>query len=227
MLEGLEYNFRQPKTYGWIEIKLNDYLINHVWDCVGDARGNHKSKLVGHIDKSLAIEDKNNILFDQLLLPLVNAYGNNWGHGHFNVPIYKKDRPTGGKAWGLTSYSPNNAEFFLDQFWVNYQNKHEFNPIHNHGGVYSFACWLKIPTDYKDQNEIYNAIDANGSFNSAFCFHYTDSLGNIRTTLYEQYPDLEGTMLFFPAALNHEVYPFYNCDEQRISISGNIWLKEK
>ena len=216
--ERLEYNFRQPKTYGWIEIKLNDYLINHVWDCVGDARGSHKSNLVGHIDKSLAIEDKNNILFDQLLFPLVNAYGNNWGHGHFNIPIYKK---------GRTTYNPNNAEFFLDQFWVNYQNKHEFNPIHNHGGVYSFACWLKIPTDYQEQNQVYNAKDANGSFNSAFCFHYTDSLGNIRTTLYEQYPDMEGTMLFFPASLNHEVYPYYECDEQRISISGNIWLKEK
>ena len=37
-------------------------------------------------------------------------------------------------------------------------------------------------------------------------------------------PDKEGTMLFFPAKLQHCVYPFYNCDEDRISISGNIKL---
>ena len=34
----------------------------------------------------------------------------------------------------------------------------------------------------------------------------------------------EGRMLFFPAKLNHLVQPFYNCDKERISISGNIRL---
>ena len=29
-------------------------------------------------------------------------------------------------------------------------------------------------------------------------------------------------MLFFPSKLNHVVYPFYKCDEERISISGNV-----
>ena len=34
----------------------------------------------------------------------------------------------------------------------------------------------------------------------------------------------EGSMLFFPSQLKHQVHPFYNCDETRISISGNIML---
>jgi len=38
-------------------------------------------------------------------------------------------------------------------------------------------------------------------------------------------PDMEGTMLFFPANLKHIVYPFYDCKEERISISGNISLR--
>jgi len=29
-------------------------------------------------------------------------------------------------------------------------------------------------------------------------------------------------MLFFPAEMMHQVYPFYNCEEERITISGNI-----
>ena len=36
--------------------------------------------------------------------------------------------------------------------------------------------------------------------------------------------NLEGIMLFFPSNLNHQVYPFYKCNEKRISIAGNIGL---
>ena len=214
--EELTYYFKEPATYGWIEVSLNDYLIKHIWSCVNDAHDNAKSGLVGHIEKSLRMEDKNHRLFDQLLKPLIIAYGNRWGHQHAKIPIFK--------------YTGDDNDLYvykLEQFWVNYQNKHEFNPVHNHGGVYSFAAWLKIPTDHYEQSQIYNAKDANAPINSAFLFHYTDSLGNMRSTVYEQRPDMEGTLLFFPARLNHEVYPYYECDEQRISISGNIWLQEK
>ena len=34
----------------------------------------------------------------------------------------------------------------------------------------------------------------------------------------------EGTMLFFPSKLLHAVYRYYNCEEERVSISGNVWL---
>ena len=209
--EQVHFEYKYPATYGWIEVKLPPSLIKHIWSCINDAHGNVKPSLVGHIDKSLAIKDKNNILWKQLLSQLVDAYGRKWDHNHYHVPIKNES-----EKWKL----------YLEQMWVNYQNQHEFNPIHNHGGVYSFAAWLKIPTDHHEQNQVYNAKDANGSLNSAFSFHYTDSLGNLRTTIYEQYPNMEGTLLFFPAKLNHGVYPYYECDEQRISISGNLWLRE-
>ena len=51
-----------------------------------------------------------------------------------------------------------------------------------------------------------------------------DILGNFLSHSYEMNPKIEGTMLFFPSQLNHSVNPFYNCDEDRISISGNISL---
>ena len=47
-------------------------------------------------------------------------------------------------------------------------------------------------------------------------------LGNNVSHPYKMSPEMEGTMLFFPSTLNHQVYPFYNCKEERISISGNI-----
>jgi Rps23 Pro-64 3,4-dihydroxylase Tpa1-like proline 4-hydroxylase len=45
--------------------------------------------------------------------------------------------------------------------------------------------------------------------------------------VYEMNPEVEGTMLFFPSKMMHQVHPFYNCDEDRISISGNILLNTK
>ena len=39
---------------------------------------------------------------------------------------------------------------------------------------------------------------------------------------YELSPKDEGRLLFFPGKLKHCVYPFYDCDEERISVSGNI-----
>jgi hypothetical protein len=37
-------------------------------------------------------------------------------------------------------------------------------------------------------------------------------------------PEDEGRMLFFPACLQHMVYPFYGTEEERVTISGNISL---
>jgi hypothetical protein len=47
-------------------------------------------------------------------------------------------------------------------------------------------------------------------------------MGNIRPYAYRLDSSSEGTMLFFPAEMMHQVYPFYNCEEERITISGNI-----
>ena len=47
-------------------------------------------------------------------------------------------------------------------------------------------------------------------------------LGNIAHYDYHLDKTTEGHMLFFPAKLMHTVHPFYNCDKERISISGNI-----
>jgi hypothetical protein len=37
-------------------------------------------------------------------------------------------------------------------------------------------------------------------------------------------PEDEGRILFFPATLQHQVYPFYGTEEERVTISGNIDL---
>ena len=124
---------------------------------------------------------------------------------------------------------PINAEveLYLHDMWVNYQYKHEFNPYHFHGGMYSFVVWMKIPTDWKEQNKLpfLDGVNEDNKKASNFEFEYVDMLGTIKHFGYRLDSSMEGHMLLFPARLQHTVYPFYNCDEERISISGNLWYR--
>ena len=53
---------------------------------------------------------------------------------------------------------------------------------------------------------------------------YTDILGRLRNYWYKLNQSQNGTMLFFPAELQHQVYPFYTSNKNRVSVSGNISL---
>ena len=199
-----------PRVHGWLETKLPKKIMEHLWDCIETARGERWNKhLVGHIEKSFKIEDKNDIFWKEVLLPHLNEYGQSFDHDHTKIPMDGK------------------YETYLNTLWVNYQNKHEFNPYHDHGGLYSFAIWMKIPTYHKEQNELDNTKDNDHSINSTFQFQYIDTLGDVLTSTYEMNPNMEGMMVFFPAKMQHCVNPFYECDEQRISIAGNISLRMK
>ncbi len=203
----------QPRPYGWIECQLNDEEVNHLWDCINTARlGSLKHALIGQIDKSFKFEDKGDWFWNNVLHDLVKIYGKQYGHDHIRIP---------------TAYDTKlNLDPFLKDIWVNYQNAGEFNPIHDHGGGYSFAAWLKNPVEYEDQAKLSNAQGASDSLNNTFTFNYTDLFGRIQTYVYKLGKENENTLVFFPAILKHGVYPFYECDEQRVSISGNIWLRD-
>ena len=112
----------------------------------------------------------------------------------------------------------------MTNFWVNSQRQTEFNPIHNHGGVLSFVIWMKIPTDFREQHEIPFAKESNTPQASDFQFLYTDIMGNVQGHNFLMSDKVEGTMMVFPSTLVHQVYPFYNCDDDRISISGNLYF---
>ena len=125
-------------------------------------------------------------------------------------------------AFNTQPISKNDLPYGLDNFWVNFQKQHEFNPMHNHSGVYSFVVFMKIPTDWREQHEIPFVKESNAPKASDFEFVYTDVMGNVTGYTYCLDSSFEGIMLFFPAEMMHQVYPFYNCEEERITISGNI-----
>ena len=115
----------------------------------------------------------------------------------------------------------------MREFWVNSSRETEFNPTHNHGGVLSFVIWMKIPTEWQDQYEIPFVEESNTPMASDFQFLYTDILGSIQPMSWPMDPEVSGTMVVFPAMLAHQVYPFFESDGTRISISGNLYFSTK
>lgn len=200
--------FQTPPNCGWIEYKLDDEMFQHVWTCIEQTQGkSYKPSLVGQIDSSFQIQDIDDKLWHTVLEPCMYQYTRKWGNSH--IPLITND--------------PMNYK--LDSFWVNYQKQHEYNPSHTHGGVYSFVIFMKIPTDFDEQARCSNSANTRNPYNSSFVITTLDIFGNQRPTIYKMNPDYEGTLLFFPSQLNHMVYPYYNCDEQRITVSGNILAK--
>ena len=193
---------------GWLEIKLPKSVMTKLQSYIKEAKKNpvnHNSNLAGNISESLLIKDKDNWFFQIVLIPLISEFLKSY-------PQYEKS----------TRFLTEDATFCLDDFWVNFQKENEFNPLHNHSGVFSFVIWVKIPTGWKEQHALPISANSNAPKASDFEFQYTSMLGNILHYKYLLDKKSKGEMLFFPSKLMHTVYPFYNCDKERISISGNI-----
>jgi len=97
--------------------------------------------------------------------------------------------------------------FLLNDLWVNYQKQHEFISPHGHGSeFFSFVIFMKIPCV------------------SDFSFLLGHGNGEVQPIPFPLCPEDEGRMLFFPAWLFHQVFPFYGTEEERISVAGNIGI---
>ena len=194
-----------PHNFGWLEKKLSTQEMDHLWKCIDKRKESMKSSLAGNIQESNKIVDWNDWFWTNTIKPLVYQYvdvmGVNVGD---DIPINQRH------------------PYSLNSFWVNYQKQNEFNPLHDHNGVYSFVIWMKIPTRHSEQNKNPIALRSNHPKISTFEFRYINTLGKINGFVYEMSPEMEGTLLFFHSTLMHTVHPFYDCDEDRISISGNV-----
>ena len=100
--------------------------------------------------------------------------------------------------------------------WINYQKKHEYVPNHTHDGVYSYSIWIKS-----------TETDPNDEFSGYFNFLSPSVVGTILSTPLRVDKSKEGYIVMFPSPLMHCVYPFYDSDDYRISISGNIMMNTK
>jgi len=209
LIPSLNYENAGIIAFG-LENTLPDTAMNKLWEYISTAKENpksHKSELAGNISSSLVLNDTDNWFFDNVCLPTITE--------HKRILKYQR-------AFHSQTIFKNDVPYIMSSFWVNFQKQHEFNPVHHHTGVFSFNIFMKIPYDYKEQEEIPFVKESTSPRAGNFTFVYTDIMGQIRPYNYRLDSSYEGIMFLFPSEINHMVYPFYNCEEERITISGNI-----
>ena len=196
-------------TKPWLDMRLSEEVMNHLWDNINHPTQPQVSAtetLAGHVSKSVFVQDKDNWFYENVLKePTEYVYYKEWNN-YYEEQI-AKIRPQ--------------AVFALESMWVNYQKQHEFNPPHNHSGMISFVVFMKIPTHWKEQHAL--PLSANANVPTISNFEFLIGQGEeVRSHPIPLSPEDEGRMLFFPAWLHHQVFPFYECEEERITLSGNI-----
>jgi len=196
---GLENNF------------ANTPIMDRLWEYTNKAREDavdYKYSLAGNIHSSLELIDTDDWFYKNVLNPLIREY----------EEVFRNGKGVVNRRY----FGQKNVPYILESFWVNFQKQNEFNPLHCHGGLYSFVVWMKIPYDWREQHEIPFIKSSAHPMAGNFKFVYSDISGRIDSYVYKLDPSYEGIMILFPAEINHLVYPFYNTDEERISISGNV-----
>ena len=202
------------KNYGFISAKFSESDLAPIKTEIDNIQNNfdlyetqkHNKSLVGNIKREYKLVESQKYI-EELLMPLVGAYDRDFGYmKEFNI---------------LT----NNVPIVLDSCWVNFQKKYEFNPIHNHSGLYSFVIWTNVPYNMEEEHKL--SPGAESRFDSAglFTFLYNDTIGKIKPFEIPIDKNMENNIVLFPANFYHMVYPFFSSDGYRISVSGNFKLK--
>lgn len=204
MIEHIDFT-----NIGFLKVNLSENQLKPVKDEINEIANDFSNALeankflVGNINKEFALLQCKDYL-NYLLTDYIKEYED--------------------KFQSLRRYAANseNRPLKLNNVWVNFQEKYEFNPVHNHSGVFSFVIWIKIPFYIKEELKQAPGNRGKSPLPGHFCFYYTNILGDICQYDLPIDKTWENTMVLFPAALCHSVHPFYTSDDYRISVSGNF-----
>lgn len=196
-------------NFGYLKGKFTDQDLFPIWKEVHNLQNNFNigkpsnHTLAGNIEKEYELLECRNYVQD-LVLPFVYQYDKTYDF-FSRIVMLTKNRP-----------------IVLDKLWVNFQKKHEFNPVHDHTGFLSFVIWLQIPYTIEDENRFSPGKYSNKPCSGQFEFHYNTIIGEMASHCVPTEKSEENTFLLFPSKLPHSVYPFYTSDDYRISVSGNF-----
>jgi hypothetical protein len=202
-----DYTWHNFPNIGYITSSLTDEQLKLIHEEINEIQSDFKNSskandsLAGHIEHEYDLCKSRNYV-EQLVLPYIIAYEKEFNYNKLYGTYTLEDCP-----------------------WVNFQKKHEFNPMHIHFGSISFVIWIKIPYS-NDEEQI--KFKKNGLKNSTagnFNLHYANTLGNLSIYSLPVDKTWENKIIIFPSRMNHSVNPFYTSDEYRISVSGNFIFK--
>lgn len=208
----IKFQSHKLESPGYLSCYLPQEIITEVQEKVLEIENNQKklldarSFLVGHLSEEYQIDGCSKL--EKCVYSMCESYDNVFETDYTKRFLFNQDKK---------------YKFSMSSYWINYQRKNDFNPIHHHTGVFSFVIWIKIPYDLDNELETYNKSFTPQS--SLFSFHYYDYTGQqVRHLLVDK--TWEWKMIVFPSCLSHSVNPFYTSDESRISIAGNVVVEE-
>jgi hypothetical protein len=201
----MEVKFNLLQTVGYLDIRYSEEQLNPIKQEINDIMKSNFSngiiythRLVANIKKEYVLVNCHRYIED-LLYPHIMRYAYELG---LDNELGKNIKPT------------------LESVWVNFQKKHDFNPVHRHSNAdISFVIWINIPYKVEDELGLYDAMQKCGSGFQFICPRSHGDL-NIKTLLLSK--EHENTGIIFPGWLHHTVYPFYTSDDYRISVAGNF-----
>ena len=202
-------NYKTFPNIGYLEVQLSGEELAPIKEEIVEIQKDfsqareHNAQLVGNLEKEFTLF-KSKIHLNNVVFKYLKAYDDKTDYTQ-KINVLTNDCP-----------------MIIDDPWVNFQKKYEFNPPHNHTGSVSFVIWIKIPYNIENENATAGSRKAQTPLAGQFSFHYTNVLGKISHHHIPADRFLEGTLLIFPAEMNHSVNPFYTSDDYRISVSGNV-----
>ena len=173
--------------------------LNYYRNFVGNTSNNYN--LAGHLEKQIRIEDMPWEVKEDIM-------------SHF----YRQEVQRYMRIHKDTSHPL--LPIGLESVWINYQKKHEFNPMHNHGGLFSFVIFINIPYDLEEEDKFFP--EKQDPKTSRLSFVVNSPMGVPEELAINVDQGFVGKMIFFDAKLPHMVYPFYTSDGERITASGNV-----
>jgi len=186
-------------TRGMLPPEIYEPVMQEIMEIQQDDSGIYKMNrtLAGQIEKEYQLEKSK-----PHIVPYIEEMGRQYS-----------------KHWDFHS----GRDLKVDSLWVNLQKKTEYNPIHNHDGVLSYVCWIKVPYTLEDElNQKHSKDSRTKEFSASFQFIYSTVLGKVVNEILNVENGWEGRVCMFPAELLHVVYPFYTSNGYRISIAGNL-----
>jgi len=183
--------------------KMPNYIIKRLLTDGKKLKETYNHRLAGHLDNQFLYSNKTQNWFYKEIQPILNAYrdGHCKYHGIDNLPV----------------------ELSFDDLWINYMKSGDFNPIHTHGGDYSFVLFVDVPKKLTQEQIDYEGTSAKPGM---LMFEFTQQARPKWATTGTIVQPQPGDFFMFPALLQHWVAPFKS-KITRISVSGNMRIENK
>jgi len=196
------------KVLGEIKNKVDSLLQKNF-----KGEKSHNERLAGEIDNEYKFNPGPNL--SGFLKNSNQKYDNKYNYYESFFEFHQLDFKNNNE------YQKSGLPITLDDTWINFMKKQEYNPIHFHTGVISWVIWYQIPFKFEDEIK-YSKKPADKVDHGEFMFTYNHAGFGIQHLALNVDKRAEGHMVMFPSSLHHTVHPFYSSDDYRITVAGNF-----